>query len=692
MSSIKILSTVAGRIRLEVPVFKDDPSLIELVTQDLSLKTSLQKITANQITGTLLIYYSNEYSADEVILLVKKSLLEQLENQLHALKHSKSVALSRQDNTTGKLNPFKNFIEITNPYPKLRRKVAFLSLLNGVEDVTPPLILGLAIDTITQGSASILAGVGLKTMSTRILALGGFSAAIWILAALVEYLNDRAKAELANAVRHDLRIKLYNHLQSLDIADLEARELNEWMTILEADVSQVHHFIRHGMTPFFNVTTNIIAVAAVFLVVSPEFALLQFLMLPPLIYASRALLNPIRLNFMKAYEDGVKMNSMISGNIAGMSTITSFNSQQIESNRVNLVSAQYTSSITKAEKLEAVYIPTLRLIAGGGFITSIVWGGMRVGTGTLSAGALNTMALTQLRLLSAIARVGYGLDMYQKTANALIHIGDTLEIEPKIISGHLPTHPDHIKGDIRFKDVTFGYDPNRPILKNLNLKIPAKKTVGIVGLTGAGKSTIIKLLMRFYDPQFGDITLDKKDLKDYPLQTLRESIAFVSQNVTLFAGTIAENISYGKRDASMDEIIQAAKIAEAHDFIMDLPNQYETSFGFGGFTLSGGQRQRLAIARSILLDRPILLLDEATSSLDFETEASLQRSLRKATANRTTVVIAHRLATIRNADIIYVLSNGMISEQGTHDELLALDQAYAAMWKIQTGEHIDTTP
>jgi ATP-binding cassette subfamily B protein len=219
--------------------------------------------------------------------------------------------------------------------------------------------------------------------------------------------------------------------------------------------------------------------------------------------------------------------------------------------------------------------------------------------------------------------------------------------------------------------------------------MPPKKVIGIVGLTGAGKSTIIKLLMRFYDAQEGEITLDGKNIKDYPLQTLRESMAFVSQNVTLFAGTVFENIAYGKRDATLEEVINAAKIAEAHDFIMSLPNQYETSFGFGGFSLSGGQRQRLAIARAILLDRPILLLDEATSSLDFETEASLQRSLRIATAGRTTIVIAHRLATIRNADMIYVLKNGSISESGTHDDLLELNELYSGMWKIQTGEQID---
>lgn len=690
MSSVKVLSSIPGRIRLEVPLFKTEPSLGDSVIEDLSLKASFQKVTVNPTTGSLLMYFSPDIPEEDAVRLAKMAILHQLERRVGKIKGSKALVVPHQRHDQSKLNPFKSFIEITNPYPKLRRKVAILSLANGIEDATPPLILGLAIDTITRGSASILASFGLKTAGARLFALGGFSVSLWALAALIEYLNDRAKAELANSVRHDLRLKLYNHIQSLDIGDVESRELSEWMAVLENDINQVHHFIRHGMTPFFNVTTNVISVAVVFLIVSPAFAALQLLMLPPLIYASRTLLNPIRLNFMRAYDDGVKMSSMISGNIAGMSTISSFNSQKIESSRVKSASVQYTKSIQKAEQLEAIYVPTLRLIAGGGFITSILWGGVKVGSGAISAGALNTMALTQLRLLSSIARVGYGLDMYQKTANALTHVNDTLDIKPKILGGHLIAKPTDIKGDISFNNVSFGYDPKYPVIKHLNLWMPPKKVIGIVGLTGAGKSTIIKLLMRFYDPQIGEITLDGKNIKDYSLQTLRESMAFVSQNVTLFAGTIFENIAYGKRNATYDEVVKAAKIAEAHDFIMSLPNQYETAFGFGGFSLSGGQRQRLAIARAILLDRPILLLDEATSSLDFETEASLQRSLRIATSGRTTIVIAHRLATIRNADMIYVLSNGSISESGTHAELLELDQSYAGMWKIQTGEQINT--
>ena len=688
-SSVTLLSEIPGRIRLEIPALKKDSFLAQSLAEELSAKNSFQKVAANPVTGTLLIFFPAETSTDEVIRITKKTLLGQLERQLRALRSSQVLRSYDNKSLVSRENPINRFMDMTSAYPKLRRKVILLSAANGIEDITPPLILGLAVDTIALGSGSFLGKLGLATVGSRIFALAGFGVSIWVLAAVIEYLNERAKAQLANAVRHDLRIKLYNHLQTLDISEIEAREVSEWMAVLEVDIAQVHDFIRNGITPFFNVSTNIFAVAIIFLLVSPGFALLQLLMLPPLIYASKVLLKPIRTNFLKAYDDGVSLSSMMSGNIAGMSTISSFNSQEVESLRIQKASDQFTNSMTKAEELEAIYVPTLRMIAGTGFLTSIVWGGMKVGAGTLSSGALNTMALTQLRLLSAIARLGYGLDMYQKTINSIQQIDNVLEIQPKILSGPITKNTQKIEGAITFNNVSFGYDPNRSVIKNLSFSIPPKKMIGIVGLTGAGKSTIIKLLMRFYDTNAGEISVDGVDIKDYSIDTLRESMALVSQNVTLFAGTIFENITYGKKDATLDEVIAAAKVAEAHDFIMELPNQYETSFGYGGFNLSGGQRQRLAIARAILVDRPILLLDEATSSLDFETEASFQRSLKAATQNKTTIVIAHRLATIRNADTIFVLKNGSISEQGTHTELLKADKSYAGMWKIQTGEQLD---
>jgi ATP-binding cassette subfamily B protein len=242
-----------------------------------------------------------------------------------------------------------------------------------------------------------------------------------------------------------------------------------------------------------------------------------------------------------------------------------------------------------------------------------------------------------------------------------------------------------VRGEVELQNVTFAYNGRNPVIKNLSLHIPAGKTIAIVGSTGSGKSTLVKLLLRLYEIQSGTITLDGIELRDLNFRDLRSCIGLVSQDVFLFHGTVAENIAYGSPDATEAEVIEAAKIAEAHDFIMQLPESYDTIVGERGQKLSGGQRQRIAIARAVLKNPPILILDEATSAVDNETEAAIQRSLERITANRTTIAIAHRLSTVRNADCIYVMEYGKLVEQGRHEQLLAERGIYASLWKVQTG-------
>ena len=684
-STLTVRSMHPGRIRLGVPVLENLPDLAEAVRIDLSSQPDILKVSISTLTGSVLIRFPPELPASHIEHLVREALVRQLE-----------VAVSLAAEMCGYTEPvpkktdystsLKRLLESTNHHRALRTKVAALSLANGLEDAAPPLLLGLATETLTKGSASLLAKVGFKTATSRIAALGGLGIAFWLLAAFIEYQNEKAKSDLANAVRHDLRVDLYKHIQTLDISHIESKEVSDWMAIVEADVNQVHHFIKTGINPFFNVATNMVLLTGTFLLVSPAFALVQMLMLPPLVIASQKLLKPIRVGFKKARDENERMAAMLSGNIAGMSTIVSFNAQNVEEDRIEEASLRYSTSLREVEHVEAIYVPALRSVAGAGFITSIVWGGIKVTSNSLSLSTLNTMALLQLRLLSAIARLGYGLDQYQKTANALDRIYTTLDEVPSIQNGPELLPPAKKQGDIFFENVHFAYDPGYPVLDNLNLHFPAGKMIGIVGASGAGKTTVTKLLMRFYDPQSGVITFDGKRLNELNLEDLRNTMSLVSQQVTLFAGTIKENIAYGKRDSSMEDIIHAAKIAEAHEFIEALPQKYETVLGFGGYSLSGGQRQRLAIARAIVADRPVLLFDEATSALDFETEASLQRSLRSATAHRTTILIAHRLSTIRHADIIYVMKDGQVAEQGTHFELLKKNGIYAKMWNVQTGD------
>jgi ATP-binding cassette, subfamily B, bacterial len=302
------------------------------------------------------------------------------------------------------------------------------------------------------------------------------------------------------------------------------------------------------------------------------------------------------------------------------------------------------------------------------------------------------------RLLWPLTRLGETLDLYQRAMASTTRIMDLLDMPSTINSGPESLPLEKVSGEIVLQDVSFSYGEGRgggngrspitypTVIQDLSLRIPAGQTVAIVGATGAGKTTLMKLLLRFYDVSGGQITLDGHDLRQLQLGDLRQAIGFVSQDVFLFHGSVRENIAYGTFDAPMDKIVEAAKLAEAHDFIMELPLGYDTIVGERGQKLSGGQRQRISLARAILKDPPVLVLDEATSSVDNETEAAIQRSLERIAIGRTTIVIAHRLSTVRNADVIFVLENGRLRENGRHEELVeTADGIYAGLWRVQTG-------
>jgi ATP-binding cassette subfamily B protein len=275
---------------------------------------------------------------------------------------------------------------------------------------------------------------------------------------------------------------------------------------------------------------------------------------------------------------------------------------------------------------------------------------------------------------------------------SLNRLQKVLEARPAILDGPRKLDLTKIKGDISIENVTFGYGPDRPVLRGLNMRFAAGKSTGIVGPTGAGKSTILKLLLRYYDVQSGSIRLDDTDIREYRLNDLRRAIALVPQLTFLFAGTVRENIAYANPSASLDQVRQAARVAESEEFIQALPDGYETEVGEGGYRLSGGQQQRLTIARAVLANKPILFFDEATSAVDHDTEAAIQRSLEEVTANRTTVMVAHRLSMIRHCDHIYVVDDGQVREEGSHAQLVKADGIYASMWRVQTGEVPRTSP
>jgi ATP-binding cassette subfamily B protein len=336
--------------------------------------------------------------------------------------------------------------------------------------------------------------------------------------------------------------------------------------------------------------------------------------------------------------------------------------------------------------LSSAFVPIIRIVILTGFTAILYFGGLEVVSGKLAVGSYSMLVFLTQRLLWPLTDLGKTLDLYQRAMASTRRVMKLLATPIAIPSGHLSLVSSQIRGDLELQGVTFAYQDYQPVLQNLSLTIPAGKTTAIVGSTGSGKSTLVKLLLRFYEIQAGTIYLDGTDIREIQLGDLRRSMGLVSQDVFLFHGTVRDNIAYGKADATVDEIVTAAETAEAHRFILNLPYGYDTIVGERGQKLSGGQRQRLAIARAVLKNPPILILDEATSAVDNETEAAIVRSLDRITQNRTTIAIAHRLSTIRHADWIYVLEKGQIIEQGLHEDLLCKQGVYAGLWQVQTGE------
>jgi len=383
-----------------------------------------------------------------------------------------------------------------------------------------------------------------------------------------------------------------------------------------------------------------------------------------------------------------------------MATIKSFTSEAYENQRIESLSEDYRQSNSEAIRLSSAFVPLIRMVIVIGFFAIMVFGGILVLQGQLNVGAYTILVFMTQRLLWPLTTIGQTLDLYQRAMASTTRILDLLDVQPQIISGPDTLPHDEVEGEVVFDDINFTYPENlqhtngsasglnRAIIQDLTLRIPAGDTVAIVGATGSGKSTLVKLLLRFYDVQKGAICLDGQEIRQLKISDLRRAIGLVSQDVFLFHGTVRDNITYGSFDATHEEIIEAAKVAEAHDFILELPNGYDTIVGERGQKLSGGQRQRISIARAVLKNPPVLVLDEATSSVDNETEVAIQRSMERIIIGRTTIVIAHRLSTVRNADMIYVMENGEIVEWGQHDDLVEANSVYASLWRVQTGAAI----
>jgi ATP-binding cassette subfamily B protein len=558
-------------------------------------------------------------------------------------------------------------------------------VLNKLFDLAPPALIGIALNVVVKQEESFIASFGIRETSDQLIVLAAVTFVIWLLESGFEYAYARLWRNLAQNIQHDLRLDAYDHLQALEISYFESRSTGGLMSILSDDINQLERFLDVGANEILQVITTSLIIGAAFFILAPGIAWMAMLPVPFILWGSITFQKTLAPRYAAVREKVSLLNGRLSNNLSGMMTIKSFTTEAFELERVASDSNAYRDSNRRAIALSAAFTPLIRIIILVGFTATLLYGGMEAAAGRLDVGIYSTFIFLIQRLLWPLTRLGETLDQYQRAMASVTRVMDVLDTAIATHPGNIAIPVSEVKGHIELKDVTFAYDEGYPVVQHLSLTIPAGQTIGIVGSTGSGKSTLVKLLLRLYEIESGDISLDGLTIQDIRLKDLRQAIGLVSQDVFLFHGTVAENIAYGTPGATPDQIREAAVLAEAHDFIEQLPQAYDTVVGERGQKLSGGQRQRLAIARAILKDPPILILDEATSAVDNETESAIQRSLENITQNRTTVAIAHRLSTIRNADCIYVMEFGKLVEQGRHEELLERNGIYANLWRVQMG-------
>ncbi len=583
------------------------------------------------------------------------------------------------------------------------------SIVARVLDLLPPLLLGLAVDAIFSQTADreysllFVPDAWLPTTETGQLYLTvALIGVAFFGGAAFHYSRNWGWNSFAQHIQHEIRTDTYDKMQRLNMDFFAGKQTGEMMSILSNDVNRLERFLNDGMNSAFRLGVMVVGIAAILLWINWQLAMVTLFIVPALAVFTYQFIRTIQPKYADVRSSVGQVNSRLENNLGGIQVIKTANTEAYESDRVDDVSQDYFDANWDAIDTRIKFFPGLRIMAGVGFVATFLLGGVWVLTsqatgtaplffsGTLSPGDFVVFILLSQRFIWPMAQFGQIINMYQRAYASSARIFGLMD-EPSRIAENPDADELGVEdGNVVYDDVTFSYD-EEPIVEDVSFEVGGGETVALVGPTGAGKSTLLKLLLRMYDVDEGSIAVDGQDLRDVTITSLRERVGYVSQETFLFYGTVAENIAYGTFGAEREAIVEAAKAAEAHDFITNLPDGYDTEVGERGVKLSGGQRQRIAIARAILKDPEILVLDEATSDVDTETEMLIQRSLDRLTADRTTFAIAHRLSTIKDADQIVVVEDGRVVERGTHDDLIDDDGLYAHLWGVQAGE-IDELP
>jgi ATP-binding cassette subfamily B protein len=548
----------------------------------------------------------------------------------------------------------------------------------------PELLLGIAVNTVVQKEHSWLASLGFDDLKVQLYLLGFLTLLSYALESLFEYLFSIRWWRLAQLVQHNFRMEAFEHIQKSTLTVFSKQNTGNLLSILNDDINQLERFLEEGIDGIIEIVGTTLLVGSIFFFLAPQIAIFVVIPVIFIIYGSFYFQKKLGPLYLHIREKAGFLGTRLTNSLLGLLTIKSLVAEKIEKDRLEEASLAYKEANFEAIRWGALIVPIIRFAILLGFLVTLVYGGILTLDSKLDVGVYSTLIFLTQRLLWPFTDLAEIMISFQRVMASTKRLLGLLEFPIE----SSPNTPISLKGGIKFSGVGFAYEDQTLTLTDLSFEIKPGQTVAFVGATGAGKTTLLHLLLGFYFPSKGTIYFDNQEIREISLPALRRQLGFVSQEPFLFEGTIAENISYAYPQATREQIIQAAKNAAAHDFIMQLPKGYDTYIGERGQSLSGGQKQRIAIARAIVRAPAILIFDEATSAVDNATELAIQKSLIKIGKDRTIILIAHRLSTVKQADRIFVLQQGTIVEQGTHEELVQQDRLYANLWKLQTGEQL----
>ncbi|AUG48486.1 multidrug ABC transporter ATP-binding protein [Haloarcula taiwanensis] len=577
------------------------------------------------------------------------------------------------------------------------------SIVARMLDLLPPILLALAIDAIflqeTEYGLFLVPDAWIPSgQGPQLWLTAGIIAASFGLGAVFHWSRNWGWNKFAQHVQHAVRTDTYETMQRLNMDFFADKQTGEMMSVLSNDVNRLEKFLNDGLNSASRMIIMVVGIATYLFYMNWQLALVALLPVPLIAVFTKRFIETIQPKYAEVRSTVGKLNSRLENNLSGIQIIKTANTEPYEADRVEDSSEDYLDANWDAIETRITFFPGLRLVSGLGFVVTFVVGGLMVTgqapgplTAPLSRGQFVAFIIYTQRFVWPMAQFGQIINMYQRAYASAERVFGLMDTPGRLEEAEDAPPLAVTDGRVEYDDVTFGYDSDDPVLSDVSFEAEGGETVALVGPTGAGKSTVLKLLLRMYDVDEGAVRIDGQNVQDVQIQSIRRAIGYVSQETFLFYGTVRENIAYGSFDATDEEIVAAAEAAEADQFVRNLPDGYDTMVGERGVKLSGGQRQRIAIARAMLKDPEILILDEATSDVDTETEMLIQRSLDDLTADRTTFAIAHRLSTVKDADTILVVEDGRIVERGSHDELLAADGLYANLWAVQAGE-IDELP